>query len=108
VWPKREEDKGTRRQGDKGRRRQGDKGRGRQGESDLFWFPCLFVSLSPPLLVSFWGGEVNLRFYPNQPGLPRKPIPFLAISTALEPTYVIKNANFLAFLNKQRGRIFEV
>jgi hypothetical protein len=58
VWPKREEDKERGRQGDK-------------ETKDLI----LLVSPSPCLLVFFWGGEVNLRFYPNQPSLPRKPIP---------------------------------
>jgi hypothetical protein len=63
-------EKKTRRGGDKGTRGQGDK-------KDLI----LLVSPSPCLLVFFWGGEVNLRFYPNQPGLPRKPIPSLSISS---------------------------
>jgi hypothetical protein len=65
VRPKREEDKERGRQGDKGTKK------------DLI----LLVSPSPCLLVFFWGGEVNLRFYPNQPGLPRKPIPSLTISS---------------------------
>jgi len=71
-----------------------EKGRGGDKEN-LIFFGSL-VSLSP---CHPWGGEVNLRFYPDHPGLPRKPIPSLAISTALEPIYAIKNANFLAFFN---------
>jgi len=63
--------------------------RGGDMESPIFLSTCLSVSPSlrpsvPPSPAFRRGGEVNLRFYPNQPGLPRKPIPSLAIAMALE------------------------
>jgi hypothetical protein len=60
------------------------------------WSPCPHVAQSPS---RSWGGEENLRFYPNQPGLPRKPIPSLKSPESLKATYAIKNANFPAFFN---------
>jgi hypothetical protein len=78
---------------------------GRQGEGETRGQGdkkglILLVSPSPCLLVFFWGGEVNLRFYPNQPGFPRKPIPSLPSPLEpFKPTYTIKNANFPAFFN---------
>jgi hypothetical protein len=63
--------------------------------------PSLRLSVPLSLCPSFsvWGSEVNPRFYPNQPGLPRKPIPSLTSPESLKTTYTIKNANFPAFFN---------
>jgi len=44
-------------------------------------------------------GEASLRFYPDRPGLPRKPFPRLSVSAPLEHL-CHKNANFLAIFKK--------
>jgi hypothetical protein len=80
----------------------------REGKTGANFSLHLSVPAVPPSLFlcaccggAVWGGEVNLRFYPNHPGLPRKPIPSIIISAALEPlSYAIKNANFPAFFKK--------
>lgn len=79
-------------------RRRGDGGGGDRAGARFCLSLCPSVASSPRL---FWGGEINLRFYPNQRGLPRKAIPSPPISTSpLKNAYTIKNAYFLAYFKK--------